>query len=61
MSVHQFPTATPDKPSRVDLFDAAGHYLGAVLMARTPAVVGAGAETVYLNRNVEPERVRQTA
>jgi hypothetical protein len=45
----------------VELFDEAGHCLGAVLMVRTDRLVGPGAETVYLRREAQLERLRQTA
>ena len=48
-------------PGRVELFDGEGNLLGVVLMARTERVVGAGAETVYLQRERQPERLRQSA
>ena len=48
-------------PSRVELFDDHGDLLGVVLMARSARVVGPGAETVYLQREVQPERLRQSA
>ncbi len=48
-------------PTSVELFDAVGNLLGAVVMARTDRLVGPGAETVYLRRDTQPERLRQTA
>ena len=48
-------------PARVEIFDAAGNFLGAVLMARSDRLFGPGAETVYLRRDTQPERLRQTA
>jgi len=48
-------------PSRVELFDDEGRLLGVILMARTTQVAGAGAETVYLHREIQPERLRQSA
>ena len=48
-------------PSHVELFDDHGDLLGVVLMARSAKVVGPGAETVYMRRDVQPERLRQSA
>lgn len=48
-------------PSRVELFGDDGQLLGVVLMARTGRIAGPGAETVYLQREAQPERLRQSA
>ncbi|HEY2825444.1 MAG TPA: hypothetical protein VGI83_07870 [Gemmatimonadales bacterium] len=48
-------------PARVELLDESGNVLGVVAMARSTRVIGAGAETVYLQRDSQPEQLRQSA
>ena len=48
-------------PGSVELFDDNGELVGVVWLAHNRRVVGAGAETVYLHREAQPERLRQSA